>query len=1237
MKRSNLVKLLTAIAAICLMLTVFTACDLGLDKVNLSLRVKFVVDDEIVYKVTTTKGSTIDLPESPRKDEWVFDGWYLDDGTFEKPFDGKVSADGMVSVMVYAKWKACAHNVARVVAKAATCLEIGWNAYEYCSDCGYTTYEEIGALCHIIKQGAKQEANETNLIGWDAYEYCEREGCGYTTKQEHPWHEHKDEITLVEAQAPTCLDYGWNAYYSCSHEGCDFTATQLEIHKLEAIAHKNKEHHEKVDATCTETGTIEYWACPDCKKNYSDEACTKVVTDLTSKALDHDYDSKITTQPTCTEKGVRTYTCKRTGCGDSYTEDVAIDPNAHDMKPVAKKDATCTETGYAAYEKCSRCDHNTKGADLPALNHDYDSKITTQPTCKEKGVRTYTCKRTGCGDSYTEDVAIDPNAHDMKPVAKKDVTCTETGYAAYEKCSRCDHNTKGADIPALNHDYDSKITTQPTCTEKGVRTYTCKRTGCGDSYTEDIAIDPNAHDIENHVAKAATCTEDGWDAYDTCKREGCKYTTYKKVDALGHDNKGSVEHKDATCTEDGVEGGTYCTRCNDGKAAAEKTIKALGHDNKGSVAHKDPTCTETGVEGGTYCSRCNDGKTAAEATINARGHVNKKHVDEKGATFTTGGNVKHWHCSDCGVNFSDEDCTTAISDVTIKAMGEQYLFDYVDGIRVQAESTLYSGAIIQNAASGKILGGLSASTIIKFGIQSDVEREVELFVNSVIRVDSANSGKASDRFTLKVNGVDVDLSSKTITGVTYGSNGWWAQPYSGTSLGKITLSSGENIIEITTSSEMNIDYFYFTYPEFDYTEWLKIEAENTLFSGLVVRNDGSGKILGVNDSASSRELKFVVYSDVEKEVELFINSVIRVDSSHSSKASDRFTLKVGGNAIDLSNVTLTGKGSGWYNEPYRSTSLGKITLSKGPNFVEFSVSSLKEVNIDYFYFDYPPFEYADGMKVEAEDTLFNGLTIRNGGSGKILGYNSNSEMKFVVHSSAEREVELFIGALICTSGNYSKVASDRFTLTVNGASMDLSKIEIAGVPHVSGTANWWDQKYNLNSLGKITLSKGANLIKVTSSAEMNIDCFYFNYPVFTYGEAGLTVQAESSIHSNAAVQTKNDRTNLGSLSKSSTVKFAVYSDSVREIEFFVNSQIRTGGKYSTTGSDRFTLKVNGVAVDLSSIVLTGVSHDNGGWYTKDYSDASLGKITLAAGVNAIEMTFSDEMNVDYFTFRVSNS
>ena len=40
------------------------------------------------------------------------------------------------------------HNLIQVDAKAPTCTEIGWEAYEYCTACDYTTYVEIPALGH---------------------------------------------------------------------------------------------------------------------------------------------------------------------------------------------------------------------------------------------------------------------------------------------------------------------------------------------------------------------------------------------------------------------------------------------------------------------------------------------------------------------------------------------------------------------------------------------------------------------------------------------------------------------------------------------------------------------------------------------------------------------------------------------------------------------------------------------------------------------------------------------------------------------------------------------------------------------------------------------------------------------------------------------------------------------------------------------------------------------------------
>lgn len=83
-------------------------------------------------------------------------------------------------------------------------------------------------------------------------------------------------------------------------------------------------------------------------------------------------------------------------------------------------------------------------------------------------------------------------------------------------------------------------------------------TTCGQSYGNKNS---NNHDIEHHEAKAATCTEVGWNAYNTCKREGCSYTTYKEIAALGHD---FVHHdaQPATCTAKGLEAYDTCSRCD---------------------------------------------------------------------------------------------------------------------------------------------------------------------------------------------------------------------------------------------------------------------------------------------------------------------------------------------------------------------------------------------------------------------------------------------------------------------------------------------------------------------------------------------------------------------------------------------------------------------------------------------------------------------------------------------------
>ena len=86
------------------------------------------------------------------------------------------------------------HDLEHHEAKAATCTEVGWNAYNTCS---YTTYKEIAALNHALVHHEAQ-APTCTAVGWEAYDTCSR--CSYTTKVEKQKTPHTYGETWVKGQ-----------------------------------------------------------------------------------------------------------------------------------------------------------------------------------------------------------------------------------------------------------------------------------------------------------------------------------------------------------------------------------------------------------------------------------------------------------------------------------------------------------------------------------------------------------------------------------------------------------------------------------------------------------------------------------------------------------------------------------------------------------------------------------------------------------------------------------------------------------------------------------------------------------------------------------------------------------------------------------------------------------------------------------------------------------------------------
>ena len=188
-----------------------------------------------------------------------------------------------------------------------------------------------------------------------------------------------------------------------------------------------------VPATCGADGRIDT-VCANCGE--------VIATEVIPATGAHTWDNgTVTTEPTETTPGVRTFTCAV--CSQTKTEVIPA-TGAHTFVFTKTVAPSCTEAGYDLYT-CRDCGASEQRNVKPALGHKWDSgTVTTEPTEKDPGTMTYTC--TVCGATKTEVIpATGPHTHVWD---------------------------------------EGTVTVAPTETTPGVRTYTC--TVCGQTRTEII-------------------------------------------------------------------------------------------------------------------------------------------------------------------------------------------------------------------------------------------------------------------------------------------------------------------------------------------------------------------------------------------------------------------------------------------------------------------------------------------------------------------------------------------------------------------------------------------------------------------------------------------------------------------------------------------------------------------------------------------------------------------------------
>ena len=282
---------------------------------------------------------------------------------------------------------------------------------------------------------------------------------------EHHWDQ--GEI-ITEA---TCTEEG-EKKFTCSICGDEKTE------KVSATGHQHTEIRNKKEATCKETGYSGDTWCKDCGK--------KILSGQTiAKTENHSWDAgKVTTKATCTEEGEKTFTCSI--CGDKKTEKVSATGHQH-TEIRNKKEATCKEEGYSGDTWCKDCGKKILSGQAIAKTEDHSwnqGKITKEPTCKEEGEKTFTCSI--CGNTKTEKVSTTDHQH-MEIRNQKNPTCKEAGYSGDTYCADCGVKISSGKTIAKtkNHNWDGGvITTEPTCTERGEKTFTC--TICGNTNTKKV-------------------------------------------------------------------------------------------------------------------------------------------------------------------------------------------------------------------------------------------------------------------------------------------------------------------------------------------------------------------------------------------------------------------------------------------------------------------------------------------------------------------------------------------------------------------------------------------------------------------------------------------------------------------------------------------------------------------------------------------------------------------------------
>ncbi|MGN0446983.1 MAG: hypothetical protein ACI4GC_00375 [Acutalibacteraceae bacterium] len=522
----------------------------------------------------------------------------------------------------------------------ATCTTNGYSGDVYCSVC----YDADDLSVGFISRGQVIKATGIHKLGDAVPEYkcVDADGDGeidvddegnivvttadFTYEQmiakrneDGKWYHYQRCSQCGEIFKNAC--YTYEHTYSCvSYDSCELCGGLCSL--KDANKHADELiKFEEVPATCIETGIKAYYRCEDCglyfydlagKNLIGDEAALAAATAdggalviaKTGHAIDWS-NGTVVQAPTCGVMGKTEYKCKFEGCNETVVLENIPSDGVHNWSSAAKtvSEATCESNAYEAYY-CTVCQTIKPGTYVAvpdtALGHNIPEEgmtVVKPATCTEDGIKSGTCTREGCNQEATAVIPALGHSFSEWAIDEADPGNCLVGMNEKRTCANCGA-TETRTVPSDDHDYEVKVTVEPTCKADGYKIYVCKRCDIEKRETlTNYGIECQYNENAWKVEKKATCQEGEMRTYSCVVCGNTKTEEYVgdgEGAALGHIWKKQLS-KVPLCEKDGYTAHIKCVRCEvilgteadtSGTPVPEgyeyQVIKALGHhDNDG--------------------------------------------------------------------------------------------------------------------------------------------------------------------------------------------------------------------------------------------------------------------------------------------------------------------------------------------------------------------------------------------------------------------------------------------------------------------------------------------------------------------------------------------------------------------------------------------------------------------------------------------------------------------------------